>query len=129
MPPRRPSEQCAPYGEASRSPIAGNSSPATGLPHRHDDRGSDEEGEGDAEAPRLKVLVRFKDLKAASVVNNWPALIRLIEDEGFPPGFWLGKNTRAWALADVADWLSKRPIARKIVPPRRTNTQETSPET
>jgi hypothetical protein len=30
-------------------------------------------------------------------VRNWPTLLRLIDEEGFPPGAMLGRNTRAWA--------------------------------
>lgn len=90
---------------------------AEATPHQ---RQSDRSSAEDAEA-RLRVLVRFKDLKASGVVGNWPTLLRLIDDEGFPAGFLLGKNMRAWALDDIARWLDTRPTARKIVPRRNTN--------
>jgi predicted DNA-binding transcriptional regulator AlpA len=63
--------------------------------------------------------VRFADLKQAGLVRNWPTLLRLIDNNGFPPGFLLGRNTRVWVLDDVQAWIAARPIARKIMPPRR----------
>jgi hypothetical protein len=42
-------------------------------------------------------------------------LRRLIEDEGFPEGVLLGKNTRAWRLHEVTAWLKSRPTGPKIV--------------
>jgi hypothetical protein len=38
-------------------------------------------------------------------------LRRWIEMEGFPPGFYLGKNTRAWHKDDCDHWLANRPTA------------------
>jgi predicted DNA-binding transcriptional regulator AlpA len=32
--------------------------------------------------------------------------LRLIDEEGFPPGAMLGRNTRAWALDEVEAWLA-----------------------
>ncbi len=64
---------------------------------------------------RLPVHVRFHDLVAAGIVRNWPTLLRLIDQENFPPGVMIGRNTRAWALADVEAWLASRPTARKPV--------------
>lgn len=92
----------------------GAAAPAT-LQRRQGDRGSAD----DAEA-RLRILVRFRDLKAAGYVSNWPTLLRLIDSDDFPPGFLLGRNIRVWRLEDVEAWIARRPTARKTVPPRRS---------
>jgi Prophage CP4-57 regulatory protein (AlpA) len=72
-------------------------------------------GQGDT---RLPTFVRFRDLVDANIVRNWPTLLRLIDEEGFPPGAMLGRNTRAWALDEVEAWLAD-PTARKAVPRRK----------
>ena len=67
-----------------------------------------------AEAPqllRLRQWVRFRDLKAANVVANWTQLRRLIDSESFPPGRYLGVNSRAWTAAEIEAWLDNRPPA------------------
>ncbi len=75
----------------------------------------------DASSPvrLLPTQLRYSDLTAAKIVNNWTTLGRLIEDEGFPPGKMLGRNTRTWNLDAVVAWLASRPIERKITPRRR----------
>jgi Prophage CP4-57 regulatory protein (AlpA)/AT hook motif len=98
MPPI-PAEQCAPYGPHYQERPA--TPPPTLTP---------------AEPGGLPVYVRYKNLVAANIVQNWPALIRLIEQEQFPEGVWLGRNTRAWRLGDIEAWLASRPTARKILP-------------
>jgi predicted DNA-binding transcriptional regulator AlpA len=50
--------------------------------------------------------------------------LRLIDEEGFPPGAMLGRNTRAWALDEVEAWLAARPTARKAVPRRKQQHDE-----
>jgi predicted DNA-binding transcriptional regulator AlpA len=55
------------------------------------------------------VLLRFRDLKDRKIVQNHPTLKRWIEREGFPPGFLLGPNSRAWREEDVTAWLDSRP--------------------
>ena len=62
-------------------------------------------------------LLRFSDLKARGIVNNWETLRNWIEDANinFPPGRLLGPNTRAWTDAEIAEWIAKRPIAPKDV--------------
>jgi predicted DNA-binding transcriptional regulator AlpA len=57
----------------------------------------------------MSALLRYTDLKARRIINNWPTLLRWIEREGFPAGFNLGPNTRAWREADVEAWLASRP--------------------
>jgi len=37
----------------------------------------------------LPKFVRFVDLKAARIVDNWTQLKRIVETEGFPPGIML----------------------------------------
>jgi hypothetical protein len=44
----------------------------------------------------LPHYVRFRDLRAAGIVDNWQQLFRLIEDYGFPSGQLLSPNVRAW---------------------------------
>jgi hypothetical protein len=34
---------------------------------------------------RLTTFVRFRDLVDANIVRNWPTLLRLIDEDGFPP--------------------------------------------
>jgi hypothetical protein len=81
--------------------------PAVTNPRRQGDRGNKDDG-----APRLPVFVRYRDLVAAGIVNNWPTLIRLITEQNFPCGILLGPNTRAWRLDEVEAWLAARPIER-----------------
>jgi hypothetical protein len=57
------------------------------------------------------VYLRFKDLKARGIVGNWTTLQRRIERDGFPPGIWLGANTRVWAESEIEAWLASRPKA------------------
>jgi len=59
----------------------------------------------------LPVLLRFRDLKEAGIVNNWVTLKRWIKQQGFPAGKQLGPNTRVWEGEAVADWLAGRPEA------------------
>jgi hypothetical protein len=55
------------------------------------------------------VLLRFSDLKKRNIVRNYPTLKRWIEEEGFPPGFLLGPNSRAWWQSVVYEWIASRP--------------------
>jgi hypothetical protein len=59
----------------------------------------------------LPVLVRFSDLRAANIVASWLQLGRLIRDQGFPPGRYLGSKTRCWTADEVKAWLDDRPLA------------------
>jgi predicted DNA-binding transcriptional regulator AlpA len=70
----------------------------------------------EADAAALPTYVRFRDLVDACIVGNWPTLSRLIDEQNFPAGVMLGKNTRAWRLDEVQAWLAALPTARKIVP-------------
>ena len=56
------------------------------------------------------MLLRFDDLHEYGV-RNWVTLRRWIEKEGFPPGFYLAANSRAWHKADCDQWLANRPKA------------------
>ena len=73
---------------------------------------------------RLTTFVRFRDLVDANIVRNWPTLLRLIDEDGFPPGVMLGRNTRAWALDEVEAWLAARPTAKKVVHGRKQQHDE-----
>ena len=66
----------------------------------------------DKATQQTPILLRFADLKARGVVQNWPTLLRWIASENFPPGKMLGPNTRAWTDAEVAAWLESRPAPR-----------------
>jgi hypothetical protein len=126
MPPVPP-DQCSPY-PASRTSTAASSqddrkaaTPPTGPHQRHGDRSA---GDDDSAARRswlvqsgFPIYVRYADLVAANVVQNWTTLLRLIDDEGFPPGVMIGPNTRAWRVDEVEQWLAARPSARKVIPP------------
>ena len=52
-------------------------------------------------------LLRFKDLKALGIVDNRVTLSRRIKDQGFPPGFLLGPNSRAWTEDEIEAHLEK----------------------
>jgi predicted DNA-binding transcriptional regulator AlpA len=54
-------------------------------------------------------LLRFKDLRRLGVVSSWPQLKYMMESYGFPRGFLLGANTRAWRAAEIEKWLADRP--------------------
>jgi hypothetical protein len=41
----------------------------------------------------------------------------MIDEDGFPAGTMIGRNTRAWRVDEVEVWLESRPSARKAVPP------------
>jgi predicted DNA-binding transcriptional regulator AlpA len=55
-------------------------------------------------------LLRFKDLKCVAI-NNWPTLKRRIANDNFPPGRYLGENTRVWTQDEVEAWWLSRPSA------------------
>jgi predicted DNA-binding transcriptional regulator AlpA len=59
----------------------------------------------------LPKLLKFKDLKAAGIVNNWTTLVRWIDSGDFPPGIKLGPNSRAWTDTSIAEWLASREAA------------------
>jgi Prophage CP4-57 regulatory protein (AlpA) len=106
-------EAAAPQQSLARPDVRPPAPPPTTIHPRQGDRSSVDE---DAAAQRLPIYVRFHDLVGANIVRNWPTLLRLIDEEGFPPGVMLGRNTRAWALDEVEAWLATRPTARKTVP-------------
>jgi predicted DNA-binding transcriptional regulator AlpA len=114
MPPI-PAAHGSPHHDRKRKPTTPAAPTAPAMLQR---RQGDRDSADDAEA-QLKILVRFKDLKKAGYVQNWPTLLRLIDEDGFPSGFMLGRNTRAWVLRDVEAWIAARPTARKIIAPRR----------
>jgi predicted DNA-binding transcriptional regulator AlpA len=58
----------------------------------------------------LPQLIRYKNLEDAGVVSSWPQLRHMIENEGFPPGFLLSPNARAWRVDEVKKWLAERPV-------------------
>jgi predicted DNA-binding transcriptional regulator AlpA len=60
----------------------------------------------------LSRLLRFRDLKARGLVNNWVTLNRWIQEQGFPPGRLLGPNTRVWTEAEIEAWVASRPVAK-----------------
>jgi|AmaraimetFIIA100_FD_contig_51_6256073_length_1257_multi_5_in_0_out_0_2 predicted DNA-binding transcriptional regulator AlpA len=54
-------------------------------------------------------LLRFKDLQARGIINNWPMLKRRIERDNFPCGVMVGPNQRAWIEEEVDAWIKSRP--------------------
>lgn len=56
----------------------------------------------------MTTFVRFADLKARGIVNNWVTLRNWIATQGFPPGVKLGPNTRAWTEEEIETWLASR---------------------
>ena len=57
-------------------------------------------------------LLRFRDLKDRGIVRNHPTLMRWITKQGFPPGRWLGPNSRVWTEDEMEAWLRSRPTKR-----------------
>ena len=55
----------------------------------------------------MQKLLRFKDLKELGIVSNRVTLARRIRDQGFPPGFLLGPNSRAWTEDEIEAHLEK----------------------
>jgi Prophage CP4-57 regulatory protein (AlpA) len=131
-PPRGPHDHdTRPHDRTKPGPAAQRDNPPaeTANPHQHQgDWGS---GDDDDAARREKltarrerlaqsgfpIYVRYDDLEAAGIIANWTTLLRLIDEQGFPPGTMIGPNTRAWRADDVEEWLAARPSARKAVPP------------
>lgn len=64
-------------------------------------------------SPPLSRYIRFRDLVACGIVGNWMQLHRMMDAEGFPPGYMLSPNVRAWKASEVEAWLAARPTARK----------------
>jgi predicted DNA-binding transcriptional regulator AlpA len=56
-----------------------------------------------------RLFYRYADLKNMGIVGSWPTLTRWVERGIFPPGIWLGPNTRAWPKAEIDAWLASRP--------------------
>ena len=104
---RRAEEQRTHYRSvASRRPQKQRPAKLGTLHRRNGDRASPDD---DDPAPRLTTYVRFKDLVAANIVQNWPTLRRLIREQGFPPGKMLSPNTRVFSVVEVEAWLASRP--------------------
>ena len=61
--------------------------------------------------PTSKKLLRYHDLVARNIVLNRMTLARWIESQGFPAGFMLGPNSRAWAEDEVDAWVAARKTA------------------
>jgi predicted DNA-binding transcriptional regulator AlpA len=55
-------------------------------------------------------LLRFKDLTCVGI-RNWPTLKRRVEQDNFPPGRYVGPNTRVWTTEEVERWWATRPSA------------------
>ena len=110
--PMKKSRQQTYYESASAEVPALTSSAPLQLPHqRQGDR-----GDSDDAAAVLATFVRYQDLVKAGIVQNRVTLARLINQDGFPTGYMIGRNTRLWALADVEAWIASRPTARKEIP-------------
>ena len=60
----------------------------------------------------LPVFLRFRDLKARGIVSNWVTLGRWIEEQSFPRGRLLSRNTRAWTEAEIMEWIDSRPTTK-----------------
>ena len=62
----------------------------------------------------MKKFLRFNDLKQRNIVRNWTTLMRLMREQGFPPGTRVGAQARAWDEAEVEVWLESRRIAAPV---------------
>ena len=74
---------------------------------------SKKEQERRARQSAASQLLRFSELKERGIARNWPTLLLLIERHNFPPGFYLGANSRVWRESDVAEWIANCPSTRK----------------
>jgi predicted DNA-binding transcriptional regulator AlpA len=69
----------------------------------------------------MTTFLRYRDLEARGIVRSWAALRYKIKNNGFPPGRYLGPNTRAWTEDEVQAWLDALPtenprkVAAKVV--------------
>jgi predicted DNA-binding transcriptional regulator AlpA len=57
----------------------------------------------------MTTFLRYRDLEARGIVRSWAALRYKIKNNGFPPGRYLGPNTRAWTEDEVRAWLDALP--------------------
>ena len=57
-------------------------------------------------------LLRVRDLKDRGIIYNWTTLHRWIANGQFPPGRYLGPNTRVWTEDEIAEWLASRPTGK-----------------
>jgi len=57
----------------------------------------------------MTTFLRYRDLEARGIVRSWAALRYKIQHNGFPPGRYLGPNTRAWTEDEVQAWLDALP--------------------
>lgn len=58
--------------------------------------------------------LRYADLVECQIISNRTTLARWIRDYGFPAGFLLGPNTRAWPADQVEAWLEARAAEREV---------------
>jgi hypothetical protein len=61
-------------------------------------------------------LWRFKDLKAAGIVNSPMTVKRLIDSGRLAPGRLITPNARAWTDEEIEALIASAPTARKLVP-------------
>jgi predicted DNA-binding transcriptional regulator AlpA len=61
----------------------------------------------------VTTFLRFKDLKARGIVASWPSLLYKIKHGGFPPGRYIGPNSRAWTVEEVQAWIDALPTAKR----------------
>jgi len=77
-----------------------------------------------AESPRVNLdslpeLASFNDMRRANVVKNRVTLARWIANQGFPPGFLIGPNSRRWDKASIIEFVNSRPRFRTPTAPQR----------
>jgi hypothetical protein len=65
----------------------------------------------------LTKVLRFADLKELGIVRNWPSVRRLIDNHGFPPGYYI-LSARVWDADAVEAWLEGRRRAADAAPSR-----------
>ena len=56
----------------------------------------------------VSALLRFNDLRALPLVNNWTTLNNWIAKRGFPPGRMIGR-CRVWIEREVFAWIESQP--------------------
>ena len=64
-------------------------------------------------------LLRYNDLQGRGIAKSRAQLENMVKNYGFPAGFMVGPNSRAWFEDDVYAWLEALPSALEAKPPLR----------
>ena len=57
-------------------------------------------------------LLRYADLERMQLCRSRSQLNHMMAKEGFPTGFLLSSNIRAWKQSEIEDWIASRPTGK-----------------